>query len=223
MEGKTLTTANLATAMAKAEGDVLLIDADLRRPTLHKLLNVDGSRDSAIFWWARPMNSYCSDDGAPSVPHARRGHPPQPLGTPGLRAHAGPAEPHRGALLDHPGFTPLISVTDAAILSTCFGGALGHQGGAGARKAARDATDRLLELHAHLLGTVLNNVPYTGTATVTISITPTYTPTWKRQNPANPEKTGRSPGLAAAVGPQTHFPPGLLKINRLLHFAPQSK
>ena len=40
MEGKTLTTANLATAMAKTEGDVLLIDADLRRPTLHQLLNV---------------------------------------------------------------------------------------------------------------------------------------------------------------------------------------
>jgi hypothetical protein len=40
MEGKTLTTANLATAMAKAEGDLLLIDADMRRPTLHQVLQV---------------------------------------------------------------------------------------------------------------------------------------------------------------------------------------
>lgn len=40
-EGKSTTTANLAIAFAQTENKVLLIDADMRKPTQHKLFNVD--------------------------------------------------------------------------------------------------------------------------------------------------------------------------------------
>ena len=39
-EGKTSTTLNLARTMAQISGKVLVIDADMRRPRLHKVLNV---------------------------------------------------------------------------------------------------------------------------------------------------------------------------------------
>ncbi len=40
-EGKSTTTANLAIAFAQTENKVLLIDADMRKPTQHKLFEVD--------------------------------------------------------------------------------------------------------------------------------------------------------------------------------------
>lgn len=43
-EGKSLTAANLALVMSKAEKSVLLIDADLRRPMVHHIFRVDRYR-----------------------------------------------------------------------------------------------------------------------------------------------------------------------------------
>jgi capsular exopolysaccharide synthesis family protein len=42
-EGKSLTVANLATVFAQAAQRVLVVDSDLRRPTLHKLLHVSNN------------------------------------------------------------------------------------------------------------------------------------------------------------------------------------
>ncbi len=39
-EGKSTTTLNLATVFAQTGQRVLVVDSDLRRPTLHKLLHV---------------------------------------------------------------------------------------------------------------------------------------------------------------------------------------
>jgi polysaccharide biosynthesis transport protein len=162
MEGKTLTTVNLATAMAKAEGDLLLIDADLRRPTLHQLLNVPREPGLSNFLVGEtdelPMV-------ATLVPHLflmpAGTIPPNPselLGSERLQELLTRSrERFVRTVLDSP---PLVSVTDAAILSTLTEGVLlvikaEHV----PRKAARDITNHLLELHAHLLGAVLNDVP----------------------------------------------------------------
>jgi succinoglycan biosynthesis transport protein ExoP len=162
MEGKTLTTANLATAMAKAEGDLLLIDADLRRPTLHQLFNVP--REPGL------SNFLVGDTDelpmvATMVPHLflmpAGAIPPNPselLGSERMQELLNRTrERFVRTVFDSP---PLVSVTDAAILSTLADGVLlvikaEHV----PRKAARDATNHLLELHAHLLGAVLNDVP----------------------------------------------------------------
>jgi succinoglycan biosynthesis transport protein ExoP len=162
MEGKTLTTANLATAIAKAEGDLLLIDADLRRPTLHQLLNVPREPGLSNFLVGEtdelPMV-------ATMVPHLflmpAGAIPPNPselLGSERMQELLNRSrERFVRTVLDSP---PLVSVTDAAILSTLAEGVLlvikaEHV----PRKAARDATNHLMELHSHLLGAVLNDVP----------------------------------------------------------------
>jgi capsular exopolysaccharide synthesis family protein len=162
MEGKTLTTANLATAMSKAEGDLLLIDADMRRPTLHQLFNVPREPGLSNFLVGEtdelPMV-------ATFVPHLflmpAGAIPPNPselLGSGRMQELLNRSrERFVRIVLDSP---PLVSVTDAAILSTLAEAVLlvikaEHV----PRKAARDAVNHLLELHAHLLGVVLNDVP----------------------------------------------------------------
>ena len=205
MEGKTLTTANLATAMAKAEGDVLLIDADLRRPTLHKLLNVDREPGLSNFLVGETDELPIV---ATMVPHLflmpAGAIPPNPselLGSERMQDLLNRTrERFVRTILDSP---PLISVTDAAILSTLVSGVLlVIKAEQVPRKAARDATNHLLELHAHLLGAVLNNVPlhrdsyyYRHYKYYSSYYTDLETP-----KPGEPrKKTGRSPGLAGWV------------------------
>ncbi len=205
MEGKTLTTANLATAMAKAEGDVLLIDADLRRPTLHKLLNVDREPGLSNFLVGETDELPIV---ATVVPHLflmpAGAIPPNPselLGSERMQDLLNRTrERFVRTILDSP---PLISVTDAAILSTLVSGVLlVIKAEQVPRKAARDAINHLLELHAHLLGAVLNNVPlhrdsyyYRHYKYYSSYYTDLETP--KSGEPRR--KTGQSPGLAGWV------------------------
>lgn len=161
-EGKTVTTANLATAMAKAEGDVLLIDADLRRPTLHQLLNVPREPGLSNFLVGETQELPVVPTMVPNLFLLAAGAiPPNPselLGSKRLKELlARTQERFSRTILDSP---PLMSVTDAAILSTLVEGVLlvvkaEHV----PRKAAREAKDHLLELHAPLLGAILNDVP----------------------------------------------------------------
>jgi polysaccharide biosynthesis transport protein len=162
MEGKTLTTANLATAMAKAEGDVLLIDGDMRRPTLHQLLNVPREPGLSNFLVGETDELPIA---ATLVPHLflmpAGAIPPNPselLGSERMQEllHR-TQERFVRVVLDSP---PLASVTDGAILSTLVSGVLlVIKAEQVPRKAAQDAVNHLEELHAHILGAVLNDVP----------------------------------------------------------------
>jgi succinoglycan biosynthesis transport protein ExoP len=161
-EGKTLTAANLATAMAKNEANVLLVDSDLRKPSLHELFQVPkepglsnflvGEIDDLPFLETLVPHLFVVPSG-PIPPN-----PSELLGSMRMQEFLNRAQERYGrVILDSP---PLISATDAAILSTQVEGVLlVVKAEAVPRKAAMEGRDKLQELKAHILGTVLNDMP----------------------------------------------------------------
>ena len=63
-EGKSITTANLAITMALAGLQVLLIDADLRRPKMHEVFGLENNVGLTTLLFADPGKAEDSDDGS---------------------------------------------------------------------------------------------------------------------------------------------------------------
>jgi len=162
-EGKSTTLANLAVTLAQSEKRVILVDCDLRRPSLHKLFRLDN---------AAGLVSMMVDDEALQAP------PLQETGVPGLWLLASGTLPPRPSdllgsqrmariieglltradmlLFDAP---PVLTVTDAAILATKMDGVLlvvnaNHT----KREQILNAKAQLEKVNANIVGTVLNNV-----------------------------------------------------------------
>lgn len=161
-EGKTVTAANLASVMAKAEAGVLLMDTDLRRPCLHRMFQIPiepglsnylvGDIDDPPVVETLVSNLFLMPAGK---------MPPNPselLGSERMRELLTRLQQQFGrVILDSP---PLITVTDAAILATLVEGVLlVIRAEAVPRKAAMEARDKLKSLKAPLLGTIFNRVP----------------------------------------------------------------
>jgi capsular exopolysaccharide synthesis family protein len=161
LEGKSLTSANLATAMAKAEPNVLLVDADLRRPSLHKIFHTPAEPGLSNFLVGELDDLPIVETIVPNLFIVPAGkippHPSELLGSERMREFLDLAKSRFGRIIiDSP---PLMSVTDAAILSTQAEGVLlVVKAEFVPRKAAMDARDQLLEVNATLLGVVFNNI-----------------------------------------------------------------
>jgi capsular exopolysaccharide synthesis family protein len=163
-EGKTTTLANLAVVSAQGGRRVILVDADLRRPTLHELFGLDNGAG---------LTTVMMDEGALAAP------PLQATGVEGLSVlTSGPLPPNPADLLgsrrmadviaalagradqvlfDTP---PVVAVTDAAVLATKVDGVLlVISAGRTRREYARSAVQRLKQVGARLVGTVVTNVP----------------------------------------------------------------
>jgi capsular exopolysaccharide synthesis family protein len=161
-EGKTLNAVNLATVMAKAEGRVLLVDSDLRHPDLHKIFQVPrepgltnflvGEIDSLPFLETEVPNLFVLPSG-PISPN-----PSELLGSERMQEFLTRArEEFARTILDSP---PLVSVTDAAIISARVDGVLLIvKAETVPRKAALEAKGQMEELNANILGAILNDVP----------------------------------------------------------------
>ncbi len=162
LEGKSLTSANLATAMAKAEPNVLLVDSDLRRPSLHKIFHLPAEPGLSNFLVGELDDLPIVETIVPNLFVVPAGkippHPSELLGSERMREFLDLAKSRFGRIImDSP---PLMSVTDAAILSTQAEGVLlVVKAESVPRKAAMDAKDQLLEVNATLLGVVFNNIP----------------------------------------------------------------
>lgn len=160
--GKSTTLANLAVTLAQAGRQVILVDCDLRRPSLHEIFGISNSTG---------LTSVILDDTTSALPLRETGVaglrlltsgplPPNPAELLGSRRMAdlirSLCEQADMVLFDAP---PVIAVTDAAILASQVDGVLlVLKAGVTRREHAQRARAALDKVNARLVGTVLNNV-----------------------------------------------------------------
>lgn len=164
-EGKTVVALNLAITLAQIGRRVLLVDADLRKPRIHKLLGIKGGKG---------LTHYLSGAGP---------FRPQPVATrvPGLEViPSGPLPPNPADLLDSERFLqvlrefetigfdhilfdspPLLAVADPCILASRVNAVIMVVGtGTTSRETVSHAMRRLEQVKAPVVGGILNRVDF---------------------------------------------------------------
>jgi len=168
-EGKTVTTSNLAVALAQAGRRVILVSADLRRPTLERHFGLDEhSVGSSNF---TGLSTYLSEGGKgelsslikdPGVPNIRLipsgPVPPNPaelLASPLLPKLIRTLEENCDlVIIDSP---PILAVADPAIVAIHTGGAiLVMDAGSTHRSAVVRAKEELDRVGGNLIGCIFN-------------------------------------------------------------------
>ncbi|MFW6386928.1 MAG: CpsD/CapB family tyrosine-protein kinase [Bacillota bacterium] len=162
-EGKSIVTGNLAVSLAQNNQKVLLVDADLRRPVLHRFFNLPNHTGlSSYLTEDMAWDNIIQETGVGGVTIISSGPiPPNPAEL--LSSQKMKDLLHRGeeevdmVLIDSP---PVVIVSDAVILSPRVGGVLLV---VAARKTARAkvraAHDKLQQVRANVVGSVLNRYP----------------------------------------------------------------
>lgn len=160
-EGKTTSSINLSITFASAGRRVCLVDADLRRPSLHHAFGLDNQHglstlingSSSVEQVAQPT----PQEGLWIIPSGPR--PPNPaelLGSPACRAALDRLnEAFDLVIIDTP---PVVAVTDAVVLANDVDGVIMV---IKSFKVARDlvlqAKRQLVDVEARLIGVILNN------------------------------------------------------------------
>jgi non-specific protein-tyrosine kinase len=164
-EGKSTALANLAVAMSDGDQSVILVDADLRRPSQHDLFGL--SNEGGLSDMFRNESAF-NDPPLQSIPGSTlkvlTSGPLPPIASQLLTARkmdeiiARLVEQADLVLFDAP---PLVAVTDASLLASKVDGVLlVVKAGNTRREHVRAAKDRLHKVNAHLVGAVLLNAPF---------------------------------------------------------------
>lgn len=160
-EGKSTTIGNLAIVMAQSGKKVLLIDCDLRKPSLHKKFRITNQAGltNILLFDVDPMdilhkhmdNLYILTTG--QLPP----NPAEVVASNRLKKFIEEMKNHFDyILIDSP---PLIAVTDSQILSSfCDGTLLVVSSGEAERETVKRAKDLLNKVNANIIGVVLNKL-----------------------------------------------------------------
>lgn len=166
-EGKSTVTANLAVTMAAAGENVVVVDGDLRRPTLVDVFNlVPGVGVTDVLTGTAELMDVLQPWGAlPNLSVLGSGRiPPNPselLGSQAMRNMLTALARDAVVLIDAP---PLLPVTDAAVLSRAADGAIVViRTGRTTQEQLDQSLGNLEKVKGRVLGAVLNYVPTRGT------------------------------------------------------------
>ena len=167
-EGKSTVAATLARALADGGTDVVLIDADLRRPTVSDVYDIDGSIGlSQVLAGDVELTDAIRTVGDSRLQVLPAGRvPPNPselVGSERMRTLIETLSPTHMVIIDAP---PLLPVTDAGLLARAVDGVLLVCVVGKTSKEHLQASVTMLErINARLLGSVINRAPAKGIGT----------------------------------------------------------
>ncbi|ADQ45261.1 capsular exopolysaccharide family [Caldicellulosiruptor kronotskyensis 2002] len=161
-EGKTVTCANLAVVMAQAGSKVLVIDADLRRPAIHKVFGVSNKVGlTNLLVENKNFEEIVQKDGVEGLDLITSGPiPPNPAELLGSKKFENflntISQSYDYIIIDTP---PCGSLTDAAIIGRIVDGViLVAAAGEVQIEAIQQAKENLQKVNANIIGVVLNKV-----------------------------------------------------------------
>jgi capsular exopolysaccharide synthesis family protein len=161
-EGKTTTSANLATVLAQMGKPVLLVDADLRRPRLQKVFKGKMNLGLVNYLAANiPLDDIIQPTEVPNLSVILSGPtPPNPSELLASDRMKHVIEEIRGkfayVIFDSP---PVLAVTDAVVLAANADGVvLCVHGGHTPRDLVQRSAERLRQANIPVLGAILNNL-----------------------------------------------------------------
>lgn len=164
-EGKSTTSANLAVVFAKSGQRVLLVDADLRKPTVYKTFQLNNAKGlSTILSTTQNATEIVQDSGIENLSILTSGpKPPNPSELLGSVRMNQVIQELRNAydivIFDMP---PVVTVTDAQIMASKVDGTLlVIRENVTNKESLGKATELLKLVNARVLGTVYNGATQT--------------------------------------------------------------
>lgn len=168
-EGKSTVSANIARLVAEAGTEVLLVDADLRRPMIATTFEIDGAVGlTQALAGDVDVREVIVETGMPHLSLLPAGRiPPNPselLGSLRMKQFIDELSHDYLVILDAP---PLLPVTDAGLLSAFCDGALLVQAAGKTQIEQSQHCRRILDqVGSRLLGVVLNKAPVKGASAI---------------------------------------------------------
>src|SRR5665647_1222391 len=161
-DGKSTIASNLAVVMAQAGNRVVLVDADLRKPVLHQIFEVDNRQGLTNCLLKEVEVESVLHNGLVDNLYVMTSGPIPP--NPAEILNSSRTGQVLKQLLDNYDYVfidapPVLAVTDASILSTLVDGVVLVINSATTRTdLAREATEQFKKANARVIGVVLNQV-----------------------------------------------------------------